>query len=325
MCSRIDVTHYFLCERKMFVNKIEEKINVNNLIYEIRGVQVMLDSDLAKLYGCANGTKDINKAVKRNIERFPGDFYFQLTSQEYNDLKFQNGTSSLNEHGGVRKLPYAFTEQGTAQLASVLRTQNAAVISVGIARAFVNMRHFIKDNSLVLENVLNINNRLESHEKRLINHEEKIEELFSKFETKGFKSKIFYNGQIYDAYSLLLDIMNKAKNELIIIDGYADKSVLDIIKNIKVPVKLLVKKRVNLKNEDIEKYKSEYDNLTVIYDKTYHDRFIIVDRKELYHCGTSINYVGSGGAFCINKIIDEDILNSILQKIEEICVGGICL
>jgi len=109
--------------------------------------------------------------------------------------------------------------------------------------------------------------------------------------------------------------MNKAKEELIIIDGYADKNVLDIIKNIKVPIKLLVKKRVNLKNEDIIKYNSEYNNLTVIYDNNYHDRFLIIDKKELYNCGTSINYAGLGGAFCINKIVDEDILKSILEKI----------
>ncbi len=118
-------------------NKVEE---VENLIYEVRGVQVMLDTDLAILYECTNGTKDVNKAVKRNVERFPEDFYFQLTKEEYYNLKFQNGTSRINSHGGVRKLPYVFTEQGVAMLASVLRTNVASSVSVDIMRAFVIMK-----------------------------------------------------------------------------------------------------------------------------------------------------------------------------------------
>jgi len=151
----------------------------------------MLDSDLAILYGCINGAKTINQAVKRRTERFPEDFYFQLTEEEYKNLFSRSQLGTLNKSGNnrgsnIKYLPYVFTEQGTAQLASVLRTQNAAIISLGIARAFVSMRHYIKDNSLVLENIININNKLDNHDKKLIEHDEKIEELFSKFETDGF-------------------------------------------------------------------------------------------------------------------------------------------
>ena len=122
---------------------VKDDIKVEDMIYEIRGKYVMLDSDLGRIYECTNGTKDINKAVKRNIERFPSDFYFQLSSEEFNNLKFQNGTSSWNNYGGIRKLPHVFTEQGVAMLATVLRTKVAAEMSVSIMRAFVKMRHYL--------------------------------------------------------------------------------------------------------------------------------------------------------------------------------------
>ena len=132
------------------MNELEE-IKIENLIYEIRGKQVMLDSDLAKLYGCKNGTKDINKAVNRNIDRFPQDFYFQLNKVEFENLKFQNGTSNINNHGGVRKLPHVFTEEGVAMLATVLKTENASSVSIKIMRTFVAMRHFINENKEYLK------------------------------------------------------------------------------------------------------------------------------------------------------------------------------
>ena len=123
--------------------------NIKNMIYEVRGKQVMLDSDLAKLYNCTNGTKDVNKAVSRNIDRFPDDFYFQLTKDEYDYLKFQNGTSSFNSHGGVRKMPYVFTEQGVAMLATVLRTSVAAQVSVSIMRAFFMVLNLMAELTMI--------------------------------------------------------------------------------------------------------------------------------------------------------------------------------
>ena len=179
------------------------------MIYEIRGKYVILDSDLAKIYECTNGTKDINKAVKRNIERFPEDFYFQLTEKEFNNLKFQNGTSSYS-HGGVRKLPFAFTEQGAIMLSSVLRTQKAALTSVNIMRAFIAMRNFISKNAEIF-------NRLIKLEYGYLEHDTKINQILDEVHPKEFAGKLFCDGQIYDAYSLLIDIIRQAKEKIIII------------------------------------------------------------------------------------------------------------
>ena len=174
----------------------KNKKNIEDMIYEIRGKQVMLDSDLANLYECTNGTKDINKAVKRNIERFPSDFYFQLTSKEYQNLKFQFGTSSLNTHGGVRKLPHVFTEQGVAMLASVLKTTIASSVSIRIMRAFVLMKHYISSSLLEQRH---INNLVFEHEERL----KVVEDTFSCFKEKN--NYLFFRGQVYDAYSVLIN------------------------------------------------------------------------------------------------------------------------
>lgn len=277
----------------------------------------MLDSDLAKLYGCANGTKDVNKAVKRNIERFPESFYFQLTKNEFYNLKFQSGTSSWNNYGGVRKLPYVFTEQGVAMLSSVLRTKNAAEISVNIMQAFVAMRHFIIENKGTIKSIVNINNELISHSNRLNILDNKINDLFSKFKTKEFKEKIFFNGEIYDVYSKITDIMNEAKNELIIIDNYADKSVLDMISKIKANVILLVKTKTLLNNLDIKKYNEQYHNLKIIFNDTFHDRFIIIDKKEVYYLGASINKAGNK-TFAINKMNEKELKEVLINKLKNI-------
>lgn len=202
-------------------NIITKEEVIENLIYEVRGVQVMLDSDLAKLYKCANGTKDVNKAVNRNIERFPKDFYFQLTKEEYLNLKFQFGTSRLNNHGGVRKLPYVFTEQGVAMLASVLRTSVASSVSVDIMRAFVIMKKYISTNLIEQKYINNL--VLEDHDKI-----KALEISFNKLEEKKKINEIYFNGQIYDAYSKIQDIFKSATNKLILIDAYADNTILDL-------------------------------------------------------------------------------------------------
>lgn len=287
---------------------------IENMIYKIRGKEVMLDNDLAKLYGCANGTKTINLAVKRNIERFPDNFYFQLTKKEFENLKFQNETSS---YGGIRKLPYVFTEQGVAMLSSVLRTKNAAKISVNIMQAFVAMRHSIIENKDIYISLNNINNELLSHKQKFIEQDNKFNELFSKFESKEQTEKIFFNGEIYDAYSKIIDIMNEAKEELIIIDNYADKTVLDMISKLKINVTLIVKTKSLLTQTDIKKYNEQYNNLKIIYDDNFHDRFIIIDRKEIYHSGASLNYAGNK-IFSINKLEDKDIKNMLINKIKNL-------
>ena len=292
------------------MNEIIEKDKVENLIYEIRGKQVMLDSDLANLYECANGTKDINKAVKRNIERFPDDFYFQLTKEEYENLKFQNGTSKLIKHGGVRKIPYVFTEQGVAMLSSVLKTKIAAEVSVRIMRAFVKMRHYINNNE----------NRLSNVEMKVIEHDKNIrllQESFDKLSEKRKKSEIYFKGQIYDTYSKIIDIFNETKQELIIIDTYADKKLLDIIKELNFNVIIITKKNNLLSKESIEKYNEQYNNLKVIYDNTFHDRYFIIDNQKVYHCGTSINRIGHK-TFSINSIDDKEVIYPLINKIKKL-------
>ena len=193
--------------------KLRDEFVIENLIYEIRGKHVMLDSDLARLYECANGTKSINLAVNRNNERFPADFYFQLTKEEYNNLKFQIETSDpSNNYGGVRKLPYVFTEQGVAMLATILRTRVASQISVAIMRAFVKMRKYISSNLIEQKYINNL--VLEDHNKIKL-----LEASFQKIEEKRKINEIYFNGQIFDAYSKIQDIFKTATKELIIIDA----------------------------------------------------------------------------------------------------------
>ena len=279
-----------------------EEIKVRDMIYEIRGKQVMLDSDLAKLYKCANGTKDINKAVNRNKERFPNDFYFQLTYEEYQNLKFHLGTSSLNNHGGVRKLPYVFTEQGIAMLASVLRSSIAAEVSIKIMRAFVMMKQYIS-NSLIEQKY--INDLVLKDSKRI----DLLEIALSNFKEKN--NHIFFKGQIYDSYSLLIDIFNQSKNEIIIIDNYIDKNILDVLSEIKSNIIIITNK---YNNKDFEKYQKQYNNINLIINNTFHDRFIIIDKNTLYHCGASFKDLGKK-CFEISKIDDEDILEKLLNKL----------
>ncbi len=167
----------------------KENISIENLIYEVRGKQVMLDSDLAHLYKCTNGTKDINKAVNRNIERFPEDFYFQLTNEEYNSLRFQIGTLKGTRGQHKKYLPYVFTEQGVAMLATVLRTEIVAQMSVAIMRAFVSMRKYISNNLMEQKYINNL--VLENHEKIVT-----LEDAFKSFEEKRKVNEIYFNGQI---------------------------------------------------------------------------------------------------------------------------------
>ena len=289
---------------------IKNDINIENLIYEIRGVQVMLDSDLAKLYECANGTKTINLAVKRHISRFPERFMFQLTEEETRKFpRFQ--VETLNKRGhNIKYLPYAFTEQGVAMLATVLRTKVAEEVSIKIMDAFVTMRKYISTNLIEQKYINNL--VLEDHEKI-----KTLELSFVKFEEKKKTNEIYFNGQIYDAYSKIQEIFNEATKEIIIIDSYADYTLLDIIKRLKIKVTIITKPKNLLTKQDIIKYNKQYNNLKVIYDNTFHDRYFILDNKIVYHCGTSINRVGYK-TFSITLINDEEICQALLNKIDKI-------
>ena len=291
------------------MNEVIE-IKIESLIYEIRGKQVMLDSDLAKLYQCANGTKTINQAVKRNLLRFPDDFYFQLTKEEFFNLRSQFGTSSWNQYGGVRKLPYVFTEQGVAMLATVLRTDVATKVSIAIMRAFVAMRKYISKDLIEQKY---INDMVLKHDSQIM----ALEKSFNKLEENKKINEIYFDGQIYDAYSKIQEIFKEAKKELIIIDGYADNTILDIIKRLKIDVKVITKPNNLLTKQDILKYNKQYKNLKVKFDSSFHDRYFILDKKTIYHCGASINRIGYK-IFSITLISDIEVCNLLLNKVNKI-------
>ena len=278
----------------------KEQIKVENMIYEIRGKQVMLDRDLSKLYECANGTKTINLAVKRHIKRFPERFMFQITKEEFIDLRFQFETTN----NMTRTLPYAFTEQGVAMLATILRTKVAEEVSIRIMDAFVEMRKYISNN-LIEQTYIN---------KLVIKDHERInmlEESFNKLEEKTKRNSIFFEGQIYDAYSLLIDILNTSTNEIIIIDNYAGKELLDILKNINKNITIISK---NINEELEKKYHSQYQNITFVHNESFHDRFIIIDKQILYHCGSSFKDLGKK-CFAISKIEEQKILDNLIKEI----------
>ena len=275
-----------LNEAKYEVEKIKQKI------YVIRGKQVMLDSDVAEKYHYT--TKNINKAMKRNIERFPKDFCFQLTEEEIENLRFQNGTSSLEEdnYGGRRYLPYVYTEQGIAMLSGLLKNEIAVQVSINIMRAFVEMRKYIFNNQLILEKINNIelsqleykivtNERLEQYDKKF----ENIFREFEKYNKNEIKQKIFFDGQIWDSYSLVISIIKKANNKITIIDNYIDESILDMLSKKKqnVEVVIITSEKSNISKLDIEKFNKEYPMLKVVKNNKFHDRFVIIDNKELYN------------------------------------------
>ena len=282
--------------------KREERLE--NLIYEIRGKQVMLDSDLAKLYECKNGTKTINLAVKRHINRFPERFMFQLTKDEYYEiLRFQFETLELEQGKYSKYLSYVFTEQGVAMLATVLRTLVAEEVSIRIMDAFVAMRKYISTNLLEQKYI----NDIVLKDSKRINL---LEDAFSSFKEKN--NHIFFEGQIYDAYSLMMKIFEKAESSIIIVDNYIDKNILDILSKTNKQVTLITNK---YKIQDYEKYKEQYNNVTLVVNNSFHDRFIILDKKDLYHSGASFKDLGKK-CFAITKIESKEILDSLLDKLE---------
>ena len=280
------------------MQEIVEEIKIENMIYEIRGKQVMLDSDLAKLYGTE--VKRINEAVKNNIEKFPERFSFKLTDDESNIFLVENFDQKRETRGGRYKNQRVFTEQGVAMLATILRTKAAVQISIKIMDAFVEMKKYITNG--ISQNYIN---NIVFEDRERINM---IEKTLNQFEEKN--NHIFYEGQIYDAYSLLVDILNKAEKEIIIIDNYVDKTILDITCLLDKNVTIIANKYNKI---DYEKYQKQYENLEIIINNKFHDRFIILDKKILYHSGASFKDLGNK-CFAINKIEDENILKELLKN-----------
>lgn len=285
--------------------------DIKNMIYTIRGKQVMLDSDVAMLYHYE--TKKINQAVKRNIQRFPEKFCFQLNESEEENLRSQFVTSSLEKenYGGRRYLPYVFTEQGIAMLSGLLRNEIAIQVSINIMDAFVEMRRFITQNGHVFQEINSIKGKL-------LEHDKKFDEVFNQLQFKKeneFTQKIFFDGQIYDAYSLIIDIIKKAKEKILIIDNYIDDSVLKMLtkKNKNVKVTILKSEKSNIEKLDVQKFNKEYPKLEIAKTNKFHDRFILLDDKELYHCGASLKDLGKK-CFAISRIEEKQYIE-ILNKV----------
>ena len=308
-------------ETKLELNADINEVTIRNLIYVIRGQQVMMDSDLAELYQVE--TKALNRAVKRNISRFPDDFCFQLSEAEFENLRCQFGTSSLenDNYGGRRYLPYVFTEQGISMLSAVLRSEVAVNVSVRIMRTFVEMRRFMTNNSLVLNKI----NELEV--KQLIyqkDADEKFDKIFTYIsEHEEVSQKIFFEGQIYDAFSLLTELIAKAKKEIVLIDNYVDVGTLNILakKQENVKVQIYAVKRTKLSPTDINNFNQQYPALSVDYTEEFHDRFLIIDGSLAYHVGASLKDAGKK-CFAINRIEDRANIIDILNRIKRTDNGG---
>lgn len=269
-------------ENKPVISPME----IKNLIYTIRGKQVMLDSDLAFLYQVE--TKNLNKAVKRNIERFPVSFCFQLTEEEVQNLRFQSGTSSVS-YGGRRYLPYVFTEQGIAMASAILRSDIAVKASVEIMEAFVEMRRILISNASLFY-------RLDKIELKQLEADQKFEEIFKALESDKLHSEkgIFYDGQIFDAYTFISDIIRSAKISIILIDNYVDDTVLTLLgkREQSVTAKIYTKNINNQLQLDLQRFNSQYSAIEIELFSDAHDRFLIVDNTELYHIGASLKDLG---------------------------------
>ena len=288
-----------------------DDIDIRTMVRVIRGQQVIMDFDLAVLYHVE--TKRLNERVKRNQARFPESFCFQLTKEEFDDLRSQIATSS-EEYGGRRYLPYAFTEQGIAMLSAVLRSDVAVDVSVRIMNTFVEMRRFIASNALLFERISSVELRQLEYQKQT---DEKFDEVFNYIADHAeSEQKIFYDGQIYDAFSLITSIISKAKKEIVLIDGYVDVNTLNLLakKKNKVVVHIHTYPQTKLSQKDIDKFNNQYPTLTVSHSKKFHDRFLILDGKDVYHIGASIKDAGLK-CFAISKMQDSEIAKDLLKKI----------
>lgn len=259
--------------------------NIQNKIYTIRGIQVMLDRDLASLYGVE--TKVFNQAVKRNIDRFPSDFMFQLSKEEFENWRSQIVTSNSDKMG-LRRPPYVFTEQGVSMLSSILKSQTAIDISVKIIRTFVQMRRYMINNAGLFQRI----EKLESDKKTT---NQKLDTVLNAIESKELKPKqgIFYNGQIYDAYAFVSELIKQAKNSITLFDNYIDESVLTMLsKNQNVTISIYTKTISKQLKLDVQKYNDQYNPIEIKKFNASHDRFLIIDENEVYHIGASLKDLG---------------------------------
>ena len=303
-------------ENEMNILVVQDNISneeIKHLIYTIRGKQVMLDSDVAMLYHYE--TKKINQTVKRNINRFPERFCFKLTEEELETMWSQIVTTSkseVNKYRSKKYLPYVFTEQGIAMLSGLLKNEIAVQVSIKIMDAFVEMRKYINLNKYLFEKVITIESKMD---KKFTEYDKKFDEVFDQLQhEENIKQKVFFEGQIYDAYSLIIDIIKKAYKKILIIDNYTDDSILKMLtkKNKNVEVVILTSDKSNIEKIDIQKFNKEYPILKIAKTNKFHDRFIIIDNREMDHLAASIKDLGKK-CFGINKIEDTKIIDKIIN------------
>ena len=266
-------------------------------IVVFRGVQVMLDRDLAELYEI--DTKVLKQSVKRNIERFPEEFCFELDKNEFENLRSQIVTSSW---GGLRYAPFAFTEQGVAMLSAVLRSEKAIKVSIEIMNAFVLMRHYLHDNMNLVGRLTAVENKVDSKFKAI---DENFSKIFKELDSspKNAKEGVFFKGQIFDAYAFFQNIIRSARKEIVLIDGYVDLSILERLKakQKNVSVQIYTDPRAELKQIDVDKFNEQYPTAVLNHTKKMHDRFLIIDNKDLYHIGASLKDLGKA-CFAFDKM-----------------------
>jgi hypothetical protein len=282
--------------------------DIESKILSFRGVQVMLDKDLALFY--ETKTIRLREQVKRNPDRFPNDFTFQLDDFEVDLLVSQNAIPSKKYLGGSN--PYVFTEQGVAALSGVLRNKKSANISISIFRAFVRMRHTFNQNQIFL-------NRLLQVEQKQILFDSKLEELLKSLESQTLKHSkgIFFEGQLFDAYVFASDLIKRASQSIIRIDNYVDETTLLMISKMNPKCKAVIytQKMTEKLRLDLTKYNGQYPTMEIKILKTSHDRFLILDKKELYHLGASLKDLGKKW-FAFSKI--DEFLPNFLEKLKEI-------
>ena len=288
---------------------ISSNKNIEDCIYNIRGQQVMLDSDIADFFDV--DTKRINEQMKRNKARFPEDFCFQLNSLEFKTLKSQNATSNIGR-GGKQKLPFVYTEHGIIALAGVLKSETADKMSVEIARKFIQMRKFILENGDVLLALAKLQNRQLEFENET-NH--KFEQVFKLIEKLDLpKTALFYNGEWFDAFDFIVGIIRKAAKSIILVDPYCDNKALSFLKYKSEGVEVLIcnTSKSKLENEELSRFESQYGVIKVRTLTNLHDRFLIIDEEECYDLGASLNYAGKK-LFMINKIDTAAVVKEIIR------------
>lgn len=280
--------------------------DIQNMIYTFRGKQVMIDRDLASLYQVQ--TKRLNEQVKRNSGRFPAEFCFKLSDKEKDELVANCDRFKTLKHSSSN--PYAFTEQGIAMLSAVLKSDIAVEVSIKIMNSFVEMRKFLLSNKEMFA-------RLDRVELKQLETDQKLEEVFNYIATNTeVKQNIFFDGQIYDAFSFIVGLVQKAEKEIILIDNYVDVHTLNILckKDKGVDIIVATAGKGSLSTKDITKFNAQYPKLLVKTTTDFHDRFLIIDKTEVYHIGASIKDAGKK-SFGITKIEDKDLIKNLINKV----------